>query len=136
MVERPHTIRAFLLAPLIVPSLWSVVLGVQWAQGPLHVLGEVGIVAVSSLPFIYGAVLLVGAPAYWLIRRRSQLRLWHTSVIGSALGAAMLPLAEPVIKRTVVIGALLGLAAGALFWVLWRPRPNPALNPTGLRPAG
>src|ERR1043165_7002219 len=101
MDGRPHTLRAFLLAPLIVPVLWSLVLGLNWRQGPSHVLGEVGVVVVSSLPFIYGAVLLAGAPAYWLIRCRWQLKLWHPIVIGSALGAAVLPMAEPVIERTV-----------------------------------
>ena len=40
------------------------------------------------------------------------------------LGAGSLPIAEPAIERTVGAGVLLGLAADALFWVLWRPRPN------------
>jgi hypothetical protein len=136
MSERPHTLRAFLLAPLLVPLLWSFRLGALRAHGPLQMLGEVGVVTLSSLPFIYGGALLVGVPAYRLIRRRSQLRLWHTTLIGAGLGAVVLPIAEPVIDRTVGLGALLGLAAGTLFWVLWRPRPNRALNPTGLRPAG
>jgi hypothetical protein len=137
-IERPHTLRAFLLAPLIGPILWSGVVGVSWAKGPLYVLGEVGLVVLSSLPFIYGAALLVGFPAYWLIRRWWQLKSWHSAVIGAVLGGVVLPMTDrlPCGARGVGLGALVGLAAGALFWVLWRPRSDPALNPTGVGLAG
>jgi hypothetical protein len=66
---------------------------------------------------------------------RGQLKAWHPSVIGGVLGATVLPLAEPFIKHTVAFGAFLGLAAGVLFWVLWRPRPHTALNLRELRPS-
>jgi hypothetical protein len=135
MSEKPHAVRAFLLAPLIGPLVWAAALGVTWAKGPVYVLGEIGVVVVSSLPFIYGAAVLIGLPLYLLIRRRSQLAAWHSAIAGAVLGAVTLPLAEPVVGRA-GFGAMLGLAAGVLFWVLWRPRPNRALNPTGLRPAG
>jgi hypothetical protein len=75
-------------------------------------------------------------PMYLIIRRRWQLKPWHPMVAGAVLGAVMLPMAERDIGRTVGIGAVLGLVAGSSFWVLWRPRPNTALNPTGPRPAG
>jgi|SRR3954469_2681471 hypothetical protein len=119
--EQPHALRAFFLAPLLVPILWAPLLGLTWAAGPLRVLEEVGLVVLSSLPFIYAATILIGLPVYLLIRRRWQLKAWHPMVAGAVLGALILPMAERDIGRTVGIGGILGFAAGSLFWVLWRP---------------
>lgn len=116
--------RAFVLAPLIVPILWAPVLGLTWTAGPMHVFEEVGLVVVSSLPFIYAAAILIGLPIYSVIQRRSQLRIWHPMVVGMVLGAVMLPLSERQLGHTVAVGASLGFAAGTLFWVLWCPRPT------------
>jgi hypothetical protein len=120
--EQPHPLRAFVLAPLIVPILWASALGLTWSAGPGLVLAEVGVVVLASLPFIYGAALLIGLPVYLVIRRQGQLSAWHSMVAGAVLGAVVLPMAEPIVGRhTVGIGAILGFAAGSLFWVLWRP---------------
>jgi hypothetical protein len=141
--ELKRTLRAFGLAPLVVPVLWcasaiTLSSGVPLKQGPLHILGELFTVVFFSLPWIYGAALLVGLPAYVLIRRWWALRYWHCVAVGGAAGALILPLTNrlPLTAAEILRGAAFGLAAGALFWALWRPRPNRALNPPGLRPAG
>jgi hypothetical protein len=111
-----------------------VIFGVNWSEGPLFVLGEVGLVVISSLPLIYGVTLLVCLPAYALIRRAGDLKVWHPTSIGAVLGAAVSPLTEnpPHTAQRVGLAATVGLSAGALFWVLWRPRPEKPLQRTGL----
>lgn len=119
--EQPHPLRAFFLAPLIVPILWAPIAGLTWAAGPGQVLEEVVWVVIGSLPFIYGAALL-GLPVYLIIRSQGQLKARHPIVTGAVLGALVLPVVSSPSAAPIGIGAILGAAAGSLFWVLWRPR--------------
>lgn len=88
-----------------------------------------------------GAVLVVGVPAFVLVRRRGWLAWWQLAAGGTALGlACALPFA---VAGAVVAGAIapafaaLGMLHGLAFWLLavWR---NPALAapPGALRAGG
>jgi hypothetical protein len=117
-----RTIAAFLFAPLVPPLLF-------WAVIPLLFHSQDHWPTLADLPgfMIYGGVItylatvIVGVPAYCLIRTYARLRAEHVLSISAAVGAAVMSLTwgneTPLL---IALGALLGLSAGVTFWLIWR----------------
>lgn len=102
----------FLLAPFV-PS------GVMWAFEFGHPAKALPAVAFGAT-VAYVATLPICVPAYLLITRHWRLRLVHTLVVSGIAGL----LAMGFISEGCSLGAagigLLGLSAGATFWMIWR----------------
>ena len=74
----------------------------------------------------YLAVLVVGAPTYWLLRYLGRLEPWYFAVIFAILGAvipALIPHRHTLLGPLVLVFALMGLAAGWTFG--WCITPGP-----------
>jgi hypothetical protein len=73
--------------------------------------------------FVSLATLLLGVPAYLALRRLRLIRWWSATFGGALIGAAAL---QSVVSRghfepaMVLRYAMLGAAAGLVFWAIWR----------------
>src|SRR6266496_3758435 len=118
-------IRAFAIAPLLVPVLWWIrmlVSGHSGAKGPIDAFGGLVFIVIAAAPWIYGSAVVVCVPSLWAIRRWSQLRPWHPILIGGCLGLIVYPMtyAIPTTVDMLLSGAVMGASAGGLFWLLYR----------------
>ena len=107
--------KAIVLAPLPVPLIASVVLGLSPSKDPLFaflfffVLGSA---------FSYGASVFVLWPGLYLVSRFTALTAWLTGLVGTALGCAMyLPVAWVSYRAS---GDDSGPPSGTFVEYLWR----------------
>jgi len=108
-------IAAFLLAPLTVPLLMSVlVLQILLEVRSLYWFGLL-IAAVVS----YAGALLVGAPAYVVLRSRGWTALWLAPVVGSAVGvisALALVVIFPLVLERGILTPVLAMFGDGVQW--------------------
>jgi hypothetical protein len=79
--------------------------------------------AAHAVLYAYGAALLVGVPAYPLIRCFTILRLWHVLSIAMILGTSVLPMTylSPG-AQTALGGAAISAGMGMVSWWLGKAR--------------
>jgi hypothetical protein len=131
-----RTVIAFLVAPMV-PALLAGWFG--FMNGSYHPLAI--FVLVCGCLYVLQAV--VGVPAYLLLGRAKQHRIWTYALVGFA-GAALPFLAYGSMRDLGSVGAgqavyaicfvgLLGAITAAIFWLLARPdkvAPSTAANPS------
>ncbi|MBC5765829.1 hypothetical protein [Ramlibacter albus] len=69
------------------------------------------------------AAVLIGVPSYFALRRLNLVKWWSATVFGALAGAVVRGVATiPADPEPAVLlrFALLGAAAGFLFWLIWR----------------
>jgi len=116
-----RTIAAFLIAPLVPPLLFWVVM--PWLVngfGHWRTLADLSGFMLFGGAITYPATVLVGVPAYCLIRTYARLRAGHVLSISAIVGAAVMSLTWGDTPNPVALGALLGLSGGVTFWLIWR----------------
>jgi hypothetical protein len=117
----PTLIMAFILAPLA-PAFAAFVLTAVSA-GP-----TIGLwMAIGSLAYAYGAMVVVGIPALLVLRSLRVASLASLTTVGFVLGAAAMPILEfamtavpRLTSDALMSGAFCGATAAA-FWLLARP---------------
>jgi len=121
-VEERNPRLAFALAPLTAPLIWWVVFAARDVHGIADALGGLLLVIIASLPFTYGAALLLGLPLYVAIVRRSHLRMWHPITAGIVFGAMVFWLCTSMQGglEAFAFGSILGGTSGTVFWLIWR----------------
>jgi hypothetical protein len=127
-------VAAFLLAPLTVPLLMSVL--------ALQILREVpslywfGLLIASVVS--YGGALLVGAPAYVTLRSCGWTAFWLAPVIGSMAGMMMaiaLVVIFPLAQESGILTSLVQMFAYGAHWgeiFITKPGPAEALLGPGI----
>jgi len=129
-------LRAFLVAPLVVPILY-------WAGLLLQALADpdrrraaleapfagLGYVLAIGTPIAYAATLVAGVPAIWLVRQAGKWALAAMVVLGGVVGLVVTLVLSPYLRGdlfSVILsplgGAGLGAASAGVFWWL-APRP-------------
>ena len=100
---RKRVILGFVIAPLAAPIAFDVMTGVEslgsGASPSLGVLGALFLVGYMA-PYAYLATLLIGAPAYLLLRRYGTLSLWEMLLVGVAIISIVIVDARARVKRT------------------------------------
>jgi hypothetical protein len=128
--SRKRLLLAFLLAPLAAPLSYIVgtlVVGVA-REGHVSALSALDLlIGVFTLgaPCAYVAALVVGAPAYLVLRRLGLLSRWTAWLGGAAIGAAGALALAPYLRGDLFsirfpwwVAALLGLVSAEVFWRL------------------
>jgi hypothetical protein len=112
-----RTVAAFAVAPIAPPLLyWSLF-------GPVPSLASLPGVLLYGAMWTYPLTIFIGGPAYRLITRYSRLRALHVLVISGLIGAVTwFMMGGGQNGSDLLLGGLLGLSAGAVFWV-FRRRP-------------
>ena len=130
-----RTLRAFLIAPLVAPATYAgslIVLGI--VRGMLgkgaspragSILTLVGAVAAIGVPIAYVATVVVGVPAFVVLRRVSALSRAPLLAVGGITGIAVAILIAPQLRGELFsipfpwwAGALVGIASAEVFWRL------------------
>jgi len=132
-----RTLRAFLIAPLAAPAAYAG--GAIVIELTRELFGRGGSVPVRSLfmlvamvaaigaPIAYGAALVVGAPAFLLLRRANVLSRASLLAVGVATGIAVAIVIAPQLRGELFsipfpwwAGALIGAVSAEAFWRLVR----------------
>jgi hypothetical protein len=125
-------LRAVLIAPLTAPAVYaafvvgSMLTRALFGSAPLSSLGGAGelVVAIAALgvPVAYGAMLLAGAPIYFILRRRGSVAAQALWITGAAIGAAVAMLLAPQLRGELFsipfpwwAGSLLGVLCAEVF---------------------
>jgi len=124
---RRRVVLGFLVAPLAAPLAFDLMTGVAGSSGgaapSLGVLGAVFLVGYMA-PYAYLATLLIGVPAYLLLRRYGTLSLWELLLVGAATSAVVVP-ADAVSRGTALLRFLpAGAASGLVLWLFVRRTPE------------
>jgi hypothetical protein len=130
-------LRAFLVAPLVVPILY-------WAGLLLQALADpdrrraaleapfagLGYVLAIGTPIAYAATLVASVPAIWLVRHAGKWALAAMVVLGGVVGLVVTLVLSPYLRGdlfSVILsplgGAGLGAASAGAFWWL-APQPT------------
>jgi hypothetical protein len=125
---RTRILLGFLLAPLAAPLAFDVMSSVEgFGRGsapPLGVLGAVFLIAYMA-PWAYLATLLIGVPAYLLLRRYGTLSLWELLLVGAATSAVFVPADSGSMGRALLLFLPSGAASGFVLWLFVRKTPEP-----------
>ena len=125
-------LRAFLVAPLVVPVLyWAGLLALALADPnrrriALHApLAGLGYVLAIGTPIAYAATLVAGMPAIWLVRHAGRWALAALLVLGGTVGLVATLVLSPYLRGdlfSVILSSLGGVGLGAVsagvFWLL------------------
>ena len=124
VTSRSRAAVAFAVTPILTWLGAVLAYGVPVAlfEGPDSAMA-VGALALDLLralgPWAYAAEVVIGIPAYVTITRRRPLRFKYCVSVAAAAGAAA-SLAAPIRDvAIVVLAALLGAAAGLVFWTVY-----------------
>jgi hypothetical protein len=138
-----RVLRAFLLAPLAVPVVyWADMLVETVMADPsrrtslIEALRELTIVVLFAAPVAYAATVVVGLPAYLLLRRMRAFRGEIMAGLGAVAGVVVALALKPHlggdpfrVRLGSWRGALLGAAAALVFWYL--ARDTTRVEPSG-----
>lgn len=120
-------VAAFLLAPLTVPLLMSVLaLQILLEVRSLYWFGLLLAAVVS-----YAGALLVGAPAYVVLRSCSWTTFWLAPVVGSVIGVIMaitLVVIFPLVLESGILASVVAIFADGSHWggTVFLPKPDSA----------
>lgn len=108
------TTLGFLIAPLIA-AIALLALGVANSGQDLL---DISALVWGGVFYCYtlGATLIIGLPAYLLLRRFDKVTWWSAILVGIFSGAVMAFIFKPLNLSVMVIGGLSGL----VFWLIWR----------------
>src|ERR1700741_2625403 len=113
----PRVVLGDLLAPLVVPLAYFVFAA---ATGRNYGASELVGTVLNYAPYAYIFALLLGVPAFWLLRRSGQAGLWSFALAAGVIGliGASLFYVIGLKVEGVVVGALAGALAGVLFYLI------------------
>jgi hypothetical protein len=113
----PRVILGFVIAPLIVPLAYFIFAA---ATGRNHGASELAGTLLTYGPYAYLFALLLGIPAFWLLRKSGHAGLWSFALAAGAIGliGAGLLSAIGLKLEGVYIGTLAGVLAGAVFYLV------------------
>ena len=113
----PRVVLGYLLAPLVVPLAYFVFAA---ATGRNYGASELVGTVLNYAPYAYIFALLLGVPAFWLLRRSGQAGLWSFALAAGVIGliGASLFYVIGLKVEGVVVGALAGALAGVLFYLI------------------
>jgi hypothetical protein len=124
---RKRVILGFVIAPLAAPLAFDVMTGIESlgrsANPSLGVLGAVFLVGYMT-PYAYLATLLIGVPAYLLLRRYGTLSLWEMLLVGAATSAVFVPADSGSMGRALLLFLPAGAASGLVLWLFVRRTPS------------
>lgn len=126
-LPRGRVLLGFVVAPLAAPialDLMTSVEGVASGATPtLGVLGALFLVGFMA-PYAYLAMLVVGLPAYVLLRRYAALRLEYLLLAGAVAAAFFAPTDTTAPARAMILFVAAGAASGLVFWLFVREAPE------------
>ncbi len=115
-----RVIRGYLIAPLVVPLAYFVVAALTGRNyGVSELVGTV----LNYGAYTYVFALLLGVPAFWVLRRSGHAGLWSYALSAAAigfLGASLFSLIGLKVEG-VLIGTLTGALAGVVFYLIATP---------------
>jgi len=130
-------LRAFLVAPLVVPILYWAGLLLQALADPNRrrlalqaPFAGLGYVLAIGTPIAYAATFVASVPAIWLVRHAGKWALAAMVVLGGVVGLVVTLVLSPYLRGdlfSVILsplgGAGLGAASAGVFWCL-APQPS------------
>lgn len=125
-LPRGRVLLGFLLAPLAAPLAFDLMTSVEGlARGAAPTLGFLGAVFLVGFmaPYAYLATLVVGVPAYVLLRRCNALRVWYLLLAGAAVAALFAPADSSSPGWTLLLFLTAGAASGLVLWLFVREAP-------------
>ncbi len=129
---RKRIILGFALAPLAAPLTFDLMSGLEgYARGSGTSLGVMGAVFMAGYmaPYAYLATLLIGVPAYLLLRRYGTLSLWELLLVGVATSAVFVPADSGSMGRALLLFLPAGAASGLVLWLFVRRTPEAPAEP-------
>jgi len=125
---RGRVILGFAVAPLVAPLAFNLMSAVEsLVRGATPSLGIVGAVFLLGYmaPWAYLATLLIGVPAYLLLRRYGTLAPWEMLLLGAATAAVFVPADTGSLGRALLLFLPAGAASGFVLWLFVREVPAP-----------
>jgi hypothetical protein len=113
----PRLILGYVIAPLIVPLVYFIFAA---ATGRNYGASELAGTLLNYGPYAYLFALLLGMPAFWLLRRNGYAGLWSCALAAGAiglLGAGLFSIIGLKVEG-VIVGTLAGALAGAVFYLI------------------
>ncbi len=127
-----RVIAGFVVAPLAAPVAFDVMSSFgrsgHAAAPSLGVLGPILLVGYLA-PYAYLATLLIGVPAYLLLRRYGTLSLWEMLLVGVATSAVFVPADSGSMGRALLLFLPAGAATGSVLWLFVRRPPGRSESP-------
>jgi hypothetical protein len=119
-INWPRIILGYAIAPLIVPLAYYLFSAATKRQASSSEL--VGTILTYG-PYVYVFALMLGIPAVWLLRKSSHAGLWSYALAAGAIGLIGAGLMSLIGLKPegVLVGALAGMLAGAVFYLVARP---------------
>ena len=118
-----HELRAALAGFFVASILPALVLGIGWPlSGDLN-LKSSAVTTLVTLPFTSLFVLLLGVPAFLILRQFRPGAWWSVALVGLILGvvtAYLLRLPGVPSFETVMLDGLLGVLSALSFWLIWK----------------
>jgi hypothetical protein len=110
-------VLAFVLAPLVVPVGYFIFAA---ATGRGYGASELAGTLLNYGPYVYLFTLLLGIPTFWLLRRSGHAGLWSFALAAGLIGLIGAGLMTTIGLKVggVLVGALAGLVAGAVFYLI------------------
>ena len=115
-------LKAFLIAPLVVPGLFTPFLFLVWSQAPWML----GLFLMKVTGVSYAGALFLGAPAYFGLRSLGWTAFWIAPVVGFVIGVitGIFAVPEQVFYVTPSGGwsmGVYGALVGVTLWLIGRP---------------
>jgi hypothetical protein len=116
-IVRPRVVLGYVIAPLIVPLAYFIFAA---ATGRNYGGSELVGTLLNYGPYAYLFAVLLGIPAFWLLRRSGHAGLWPFALAAGVIGliGAGLMSAIGLKAEGVLVGALAGMLAGAVFYLV------------------
>jgi hypothetical protein len=113
----PRLILGYVIAPLIVPLVYFIFAAVT---GRNYGASELAGTLLNYGPYAYLFALLLGTPAFWLLRRSGYAGLWSYALAAGAIGLVGAGLFSIIGLKVegVIVGTLAGALAGAVFYLI------------------
>ena len=115
-----RVILGFVIAPLIVPIAYFLLAA---ATGRNYGTSEFVGTLLNYGPYAYLFALVLGTPAFWLLRRSGHAGLWSYALAAGVIGLIGAGLLSAVGLKLggVLVGTLAGALAGVVFYLLALP---------------
>jgi hypothetical protein len=113
----PRILLGFVIAPLVVPVFYFVYAAItERNQGASEFVGTL----LNYGPYAYLFALVLGLPAFWLLRRNGYAGLWTYALAAGIIGLVGSSLMSLIGMKVagVLVGTLSGVVTGIVFYLV------------------